>query len=103
MSDRVYFSLAGVAAVLILALALVWPQGLGARSPPPFRQPLGPVDPEVTALARAQRKPVRPRFERPRPAGPAGPGETARGSTSPRPAPALRGPAADVPLPGGRP
>ena len=103
MSDRVYFSLAGVAAVLILALALVWPQGLGAPSPRPFRQPLGPVDPEVTALARAQRKPVRPRFERPRPAGAAKPGASRPGATQPQPAPPLRGQAVDIPMPGGRP
>lgn len=102
MSDRVYFSLAGVAAVLILALALVAPQGLGAPSPRPFRRPLGPVDPEVTALARAQRKPVRPRYERPQPVGAAKP-DAAGAGTRPAPPPPLRGPVADVPLPGGRP
>ena len=91
MSDRVFFSLAGLAAVLIIALALVWPQGLGARSPWPFRQPLGPVDPEVAAAARAAaaRKPQRPHFERPLPPG----------SPALRPAPAL--PA--IPAPGGQP
>ena len=36
MSDRLLFSLMGVAAVGMVALALVWPQGLGARSPAPF-------------------------------------------------------------------
>ena len=36
MSDRIFFSLAGLAAVLMVALALVWPQGLGKRSPGPF-------------------------------------------------------------------
>ena len=100
MSDRVYFSLAGVAAVLILALALVWPQGLGAPSPRPFRRPLGPVDPEVTALARIQRKPVRPHYEHPATAGKPG---QAKPVAEPAPAPPLRGPGADFPMPGGRP
>jgi hypothetical protein len=36
MSDRVVFSLMGAAAALMIVLALVWPQGLGARSPWPF-------------------------------------------------------------------
>ncbi len=87
MTDRIFFSLAAAAAVLVIALALVWPQGLGAPSPRPFRQPLGPVDPEIAAAARAQRKPVRPRYERPR---------------APGGAPDLR-PAIEVPTPGGRP
>ena len=54
MSDRVFFTLAGLFAVLAIALAMVAPQGLGARSVGPFRRPLGPVDPEVTALAAAK-------------------------------------------------
>jgi hypothetical protein len=49
MSDRVLFPLMGVAAVLMIALALVWPQGLGARSPGPFGHP--PV--QQSAAARA--------------------------------------------------
>jgi hypothetical protein len=36
MSDRVFFSLAAAAAVLMVALALVYPQGIGKRSPKPF-------------------------------------------------------------------
>ena len=36
MLDRLYLPLLGLAAVLVIALALVWPQGLGARSPAPF-------------------------------------------------------------------
>lgn len=54
MSDRLFFTLAGVFAVLTIALAMVAPQGLGARSVSPFRRPLGPVDPEITALAAAK-------------------------------------------------
>jgi hypothetical protein len=36
MSDRVFFPLAALTALLIIALAFVWPQGLGRRSPKPF-------------------------------------------------------------------
>lgn len=36
MSDRVFFSGVGVAAAVLIGLALMWPQGLGERSPPPF-------------------------------------------------------------------
>ncbi len=36
MSDRLVFALLGGSAVLMIALALVWPQGQGARSPWPF-------------------------------------------------------------------
>jgi hypothetical protein len=36
MSDRIFFSLIALAVVAIIALALVWPQGDGRRSPKPF-------------------------------------------------------------------
>jgi hypothetical protein len=36
MSDAVFFTLVGLLAVGAVALALVWPQGLGQRSPAPF-------------------------------------------------------------------
>jgi hypothetical protein len=36
MHDRLLFPLLGLAALAMIALALVWPQGLGARSPGPF-------------------------------------------------------------------
>ena len=36
MSDRLYFALLALAAALLIGSALVWPQGLGARSPAPF-------------------------------------------------------------------
>jgi hypothetical protein len=39
MSDRVFFSLAALAIVAMVALALVAPQGDGARSPRPFGHP----------------------------------------------------------------
>jgi|HubBroStandDraft_6_1064221.scaffolds.fasta_scaffold358048_3 hypothetical protein len=40
MSDRVFFSLAALLAVLLIALAAVAPQGLGARSFWLFGRPL---------------------------------------------------------------
>ena len=38
MFDRFYLPLLGLAAVAAVALATVWPQGLGDRSPAPFGQ-----------------------------------------------------------------
>ena len=41
MYDRLLFSLMALAAVAMIGLALVWPQGLGARAPGPFgREPM---------------------------------------------------------------
>jgi hypothetical protein len=51
MSDRVLFSLMMFAGVAMAGLALVWPQGLGARSPGPF----GHVPVQQTAAAKAKR------------------------------------------------
>lgn len=36
MSDRLFYPLAAVVAIGLIALATVWPQGQGARSPKPF-------------------------------------------------------------------
>ena len=36
MLDRLYLPLLGLATALVVGLALVWPQGLGDRSPGPF-------------------------------------------------------------------
>ena len=36
MSDRVFFSLSAALVIIMIGLALVWPQGLGVKSPPPF-------------------------------------------------------------------
>ena len=41
MFDRFYLPLLGLAVVAAVALAMVWPQGLGDRSPAPFgREPV---------------------------------------------------------------
>lgn len=36
MSDRLFYPLAALVAVAMIALGLMWPQGFGARSPAPF-------------------------------------------------------------------
>jgi hypothetical protein len=36
MLDRLYLPLVALVALAAIGLALVWPQGLGDRSPPPF-------------------------------------------------------------------
>jgi hypothetical protein len=53
MSNRMFFSLAALAAILMIALAAVAPQGLGARSPGPFGRPLAQPDPDPATQARA--------------------------------------------------
>ena len=52
MSDSLYFSLMGLAAGAMIALALVWPQAMGARSPGPFGHPVvHPVEKPATEPA----------------------------------------------------
>ena len=43
MSDRLVLSLIALAALALIGLSLVWPQGLGRPSPPPFGHPLAPL------------------------------------------------------------
>jgi hypothetical protein len=53
MSDRVFFGLAALIALVMIGLALVWPQGQGARSPEPFAEPLAqpaPAQPSKTPI-----------------------------------------------------
>jgi hypothetical protein len=49
MSDRIFYPLAALIALAMIALALVWPQGTGMRSPGPFGHPLAapPVMPRA--------------------------------------------------------
>ena len=59
MSDRIFLSLSALAAIFMIALALVYPQGLGKRSPAPFGHV--PVYEEHAAAAKAGKaKPARP-------------------------------------------
>lgn len=56
MSDRVFFSLTGLAVVAMVALALVFPQGEGRRSPAPFGH-------ETTADVLARQPKLRPSLD----------------------------------------
>jgi hypothetical protein len=49
MLDRLYLPFLGLAAAAAIALALVWPQGQGARSPGPFGRTPEQQRPEVQA------------------------------------------------------
>ncbi len=42
MSHRVLLSLIALAGLAMVALSLVWPQGLGQPSPAPFGHPVAP-------------------------------------------------------------
>jgi hypothetical protein len=57
MSDRLFFALAALAAIVLIALSAVMPQGLGARSPGPFGRPLAQPAPTSSGApaAAAQR------------------------------------------------
>ena len=53
MNDRIFFGLCALAAVVMIALALVWPQGLGTRSPGAFGKPMvqaAPAKPSVQPI-----------------------------------------------------
>jgi hypothetical protein len=52
MFDRFYLPFLGLAAAAAIAIALVWPQGLGDRSPGPF----GHTPAQRTAKAQAAMK-----------------------------------------------
>ena len=43
MRDRVFLPLVALAALALIAFSLVWPQGQGAPSPPPFGHPVAPI------------------------------------------------------------
>lgn len=44
MSDKIFYPLAAVVAVALIALSLVWPQGQGQISPKPFGHPVEEPD-----------------------------------------------------------
>lgn len=57
MDDRIFFPLIGALALALIALATVWPQGLGNRSPGPFGRTPEQQTPEARAAqAREQAK-----------------------------------------------
>ncbi|MFN9925770.1 MAG: hypothetical protein ACK53I_02395 [Phenylobacterium sp.] len=54
MLDRLYLPLLALTAVAVVALGLVWPQGLGDRSPAPFGHE--PIQRTPEMQARMQRQ-----------------------------------------------
>jgi hypothetical protein len=54
MLDRLYLPFLALAAALVVALALVWPQGLGDRSPGPFGHEPIQRTPEMQAAMKRQ-------------------------------------------------
>jgi hypothetical protein len=59
MSDKIFFTLAAFATIAMIALAAVWPQGLGRRSPRPFGHETALEQQERAAKTGAAR-PARP-------------------------------------------
>lgn len=54
MLDRLYLPLLGLAALAVIGLAMVWPQGLGDQSPAPFGHP--PLQRQPAMQAAMQRE-----------------------------------------------
>jgi hypothetical protein len=54
MLDRLFLPILGCAALAAVALALVWPQGLGARSPAPFGHTPVQQTPEMQAAMKRE-------------------------------------------------
>jgi hypothetical protein len=54
MLDRLYLPLLGLAALAVIALSLVWPQGQGARSPGPFGHTPVQQTPEMRAAIKRE-------------------------------------------------
>jgi hypothetical protein len=54
MLDRLYLPFLALAAIAAVALAMVWPQGLGDRSPVPFGSP--PVQRQAAMQAAMKRE-----------------------------------------------
>jgi hypothetical protein len=66
MLDRFYLPLLALGAIAAVGLALVWPQGLGDRSPPPFgHQPLQRT-PQMQAAMRRETEAAQRRVEQAR-------------------------------------
>lgn len=54
MLDRLFLPLLGLLTIATIALAMVWPQGLGARSPAPFGHAPVQQRPEVQEAMRRE-------------------------------------------------
>ena len=66
MLDRFYLPILGVVAVGAIALALVWPQGLGDRSPPPFGHQPVQRTPQMQAAMKRQHEAAQRRVDQAR-------------------------------------
>jgi len=53
MRDRVFLPLLALVALVLIGLALVWPQGEGRPSPAPFGRPVSPMRPTPSAGGKA--------------------------------------------------
>jgi hypothetical protein len=56
MDAKIFFPAAAIAALLLIVLSLVWPQGLGTRSPAPFGHAIEMPDYYRMARERDQRR-----------------------------------------------
>ncbi|MCA6263390.1 MAG: hypothetical protein IM647_07790 [Phenylobacterium sp.] len=86
MSDRVFFGGLALVAAALIALAMVWPQGLGARSPGPFGSVPVQQRPEVQAAMRREAEANNARLQKAREAVAAA-RAVAEGAPAPAPAP----------------
>lgn len=66
MLDRLYLPLLGLAAAAAVALSLVWPQGLGDRSPGPFGHTPVQRTPEVKAAMQREHEAAQRQIEQAR-------------------------------------
>jgi hypothetical protein len=66
MLDRFYLVLLGLGAVAAIGLSLVWPQGLGDQSPPPFGHPPVQRSPEMQAAMRRETEAAQRRVDQAR-------------------------------------
>jgi hypothetical protein len=63
MLDRFFLPLLALGAIVVIAVALVWPQGLGDRSPPPFGHAPAQRSPEIQAAMKRETEAARKRVE----------------------------------------
>jgi hypothetical protein len=66
MLDRLYLPLLALATIAVVALALVWPQGLGDRSPAPFGHEVIQRTPQMQAKMRRETEAAQRRIDQAR-------------------------------------
>jgi hypothetical protein len=66
MLDRLYLPLLALAALAAIALAVVWPQGLGDRAPAPFGHEPVQRTPEMQAAMRRETEAAQRRVDQTR-------------------------------------